>query len=531
MRYWVGFGVVLVFAGACGGQVPAPESSAAAVQPAQPAPLPPVRTTRALSGPDGLAIAVVEFEAGHALIDVQGSDSPLSGKVLRYEPSASGDRLRYQTQWTGRSWNVLVRTTQRYGGQTAWNAYLPEVGEVKLTYDEEGSSAVDAAAIHARHLEQQARGELEPLQRFDRAAEERKEREALAKEVGRTGEACGRSLSADVAWTTVSDAQLLDKSVSGYCDSVLYALRNACGHASGKRFVQDHVKAVRCSFDGEGRMQLKDGTLGWAIGFELMNLDRTAFAALKQLTPPGSTRSLGVAIERDRSYVCADKERSRVVIVGPREAPHGGMAYGDGKEFFRVAQPKMLSSGWFLEPRFRNDQHNKSFRGYDLRFYSYVESDPDKADALCKLKCGTREIELQRLPAAEKHKVLDAAQYRPSPHARRPYALARDQRGRYYYVDTGSTPETAKDFRLYRGKRGRVRPLAMRDVVSDSEGEIFASDNGRLRLIVGQEDAQWITKGRSTKLKRLPLQENYGLIYNELGVYLAQRLGVPCDDF
>jgi len=66
-------------------------------------------------------------------------------------------------------------------------------------------------------------------------------------------------------------------------------------------------------------------------------------------------------------------------------------------------------------------------------------------------------------------------------------------------------------------------------VVSDSEGEIFASTSGKLRLVVGKQSAQWIAGG-TANLLLLPLNENYGLIYNELGVYLKEKLGVPCDD-
>jgi hypothetical protein len=47
--------------------------------------------------------------------------------------------------------------------------------------------------------------------------------------------------------------------------------------------------------------------------------------------------------------------------------------------------------------------------------------------------------------------------------------------------------------------------------------------------LLGKQSAQWIA-GASANLQLLPVQENYWLIYNELGVYLSSKLGVPCDD-
>jgi hypothetical protein len=135
------------------------------------------------------------------------------------------------------------------------------------------------------------------------------------------------------------------------------------------------------------------------------------------------------------------------------------------------------------------------------------------------------------LRGQEKADLLSRASFQPSPHGREPHALARDKQANYYYVDRGATPETAKDFRLYRGRRGGLRLLPMRDVVSDSEGEVFESTGGKLRLFLGRAEAEWVEQNKTRALLRLPVGENYGLIYNELGVYMGQRLGVPCDDF
>lgn len=519
---------------ACGGgaseQRP-PESAVQAVTP-----MPEVASTRSLSGPDGLRIEAVDFADGTALLAVSGAESDLAGNVLRYKRLQEGKGLRYQTQWTGRDWNVLVRREDSYRQRVRWLAYLPGLGETSLEYDEKASPTVDAAAMYATHMSQTQSGALEALQRFDRKAEEARHNTDLTKAAQRTGEACGTSLSVAIEWSTISDEQLLKMSPSGYCDSALSGLRSACNHPSGKAAVAKYVKSIRCLVDlpqeaEAGVMSLLDGALNWQIHFKLANLDSAAFEAFKSLTPAGAPRSIGSAITRDKTTVCADAGNGHVVVMGPREQAHGGMAYGAGETLYRVPQLRGLSGGWFLDPRHRNDKHNSNFRGYDLRFYSYVEADSDDSAAPCKVQCGTRTMELARVTGDAKHAVLDAAKYQDSPHNRAPYALARDRGGVYYYVDHGATQATEKDFRIYRGKRGRLRKQPMRDVVSDSEGEIFATRNGKLRLLVGRDNAEWVTRGGARKLKRLPLQENLGLIYNELGVYFGERLYTPCDDF
>ncbi len=71
----------------------------------------------------------------------------------------------------------------------------------------------------------------------------------------------------------------------------------------------------------------------------------------------------------------------------------------------------------------------------------------------------------------------------------------------------------------------------MKDIVSDSEGEIFASRSGRLKLYLGKDGgAEWQSRKRTQKLTRVNVRENLDLIYNRLGVYIGKRHHTPCDD-
>ncbi len=85
------------------------------------------------------------------------------------------------------------------------------------------------------------------------------------------------------------------------------------------------------------------------------------------------------------------------------------------------------------------------------------------------------------------------------------------------------------EFRLYSGPRGSMKPLKMVNVVSDSEGDIFSTKSGELRLVLDKKESAWVQKGKRQQLKSLPVEDNVALIYSDLGVYVGQPLGTPCD--
>ncbi|HZS38940.1 MAG TPA: hypothetical protein VFF06_19035, partial [Polyangia bacterium] len=65
---------------------------------------------------------------------------------------------------------------------------------------------------------------------------------------------------------------------------------------------------------------------------------------------------------------------------------------------------------------------------------------------------------------------------------------------------------------------------------SDSEGDIFATKSGSLRLILNKGESLWEQTGKKQKLILLPIEDNHVLIYTDLGVYTGLPLGTPCDD-
>ncbi len=209
------------------------------------------------------------------------------------------------------------------------------------------------------------------------------------------------------------------------------------------------------------------------------------------------------------------------------EALRGTLFYSsDGKTFYQQRVGGYGSSGpgtfsfSFWEPRVLDGWR----RSFDR-----------KEGSIFELQCDERLSKLTQVPAAEARTLLAAAQFLKPRWKYRAYALARDDSGRYYYVDVPREPDNSKAFRLYMGKKNELKPLKMTNVVSDSKGDIFATRSGELRLVIpkggeGEREPVWIKGKKKTPLTWVPIEDNGNLIYVELGVYTGQALGTPCDD-
>src|SRR5690606_33895296 len=144
------------------------------------------------------------------------------------------------------------------------------------------------------------------------------------------------------------------------------------------------------------------------------------------------------------------------------------------------------------------------------------------------VQCGKRETALRPLADEEAKKLVARAAFRKHPWKHEAYALARDDRGIYYYVDRLRVEHGGKGFRLFVGPKGSMKATKLTNVVSDSESDIFATKTGELRLILFKKAATWVSRKDRTELLNVPVLDNLPLVYSELGVYLGD-LHTPCD--
>jgi hypothetical protein len=199
----------------------------------------------------------------------------------------------------------------------------------------------------------------------------------------------------------------------------------------------------------------------------------------------------------------------------------------DGKTFWEQRVQGYGSNGpglfsiTFWEPRIPEGWK----RSYDRNAEGYA------------VQCDDRVTKLTVVPAAEAKTMLAAAVFKKPRWKTMAYALARDDHGRYFFVDKPREPRDSKAFRVFMGAKNALKPLKMLNVVSDSQGDIFATRSGELRLLIPKSgdpgiarEPVWIKGKKKTSLTWVPIEDNTNLIYTELGVYTGMPLGTACDD-
>jgi hypothetical protein len=508
-------------------------------------------------GPEGLSVAVVPLKPradNKALVQISGSGTVFDGKAILHVVDGTGtNRANYQTTFHGRDfWTITVR-------DGVYSLALPGRRDgAKIKFDEARTAALKPDEVYAAYKRQETDGTLKALAAFDRKAESAQQEKNLEDVVASFAKACGARPAVKVDWPTFTDADIRELSFASYCGDPLDRMRQMCEASNeAKQAIAGNVKTFSCTMGKAMQLDLAGTTLTWTTSRSATNMgdftrqdleNKFAKAALPAggpkragtETPPwGKAETLGERMILEKTGVCTDG-KAHYVVVAPSEKQSTQLYYGDGKTFHRVPLPPWVLSGdSFFEPRFFAKGKNSNFRGLDMRVFASV--DHDAAKKICSASCGERKTSLTLLDDDAKKTLLAKASFEPPLHKRAPHHLARDDNGRYFYVDKGNTAETEKSFRLFVGPKGAMKLQKMTNAVADSEGDIFTTKSGSLRYVTDRKNPPvWIQGGKKTVLTVVPIEatdaktgepiNNYQLIYNELGVYLGEKLGNPCDD-
>ena len=161
--------------------------------------------------------------------------------------------------------------------------------------------------------------------------------------------------------------------------------------------------------------------------------------------------------------------------------------------------------------------------------YPFMGSIGRRKDATFFRTCGgggdVLDAELTQITGDKAKEILDKWKFLTTSMIRRPYLLARDDRGVYYYVDVLRPVYGGGGHRVYVGKKGAMKQMALTDVTSDSAGDIFATKTGDLRLVKTIADgkdkptAQWIRGEKKSDLIYLDIYMNQPVIFRDLGLY------------
>ncbi len=245
-------------------------------------------------------------------------------------------------------------------------------------------------------------------------------------------------------------------------------------------------------------------------------------------TPPKEAHEPADISEfKDKLTVWTDGKKHYLAIVMTTNDPPVFWS-ADGKDFFSM---RIIGGG--------SEGDDKDLKKLDRVFWEPRVDAPYKASFDYKkdekgpdfqIQCNERHTKLTQLPAAEASALVGGAKFYKPRWNHFAYSLARDNTGRYYYVDNVREPDHAKNFRLWAGMKGAMKPQKMTNVVSDSEGDIFSTKTGSLRLILDKHETTWVQNEKKVKLVFLEPSDNHVMIYTDLGVYTGEPLGTPCDD-
>ena len=226
------------------------------------------------------------------------------------------------------------------------------------------------------------------------------------------------------------------------------------------------------------------------------------------------------------------------VTPGETEEKRILVFYGDRKNLYRQ--------------RLTFPSSNPEAGTFDTRVWDprYVTAELELEKGSWVAKCGERETPLVAVADAESRKLLEKATFRSPVHIHEDYSLSRDELGIYYYVDRLDSDHGGKGYRLFSGPKGQMKQQKLTNIVQDSEGDVFATREGALHLVVVREKEErhlpnrqvitahvvnrvatvWIHADRQRRdsLVDVPVGRNLALVYGELGVY--GLLGTPCDD-
>lgn len=199
---------------------------------------------------------------------------------------------------------------------------------------------------------------------------------------------------------------------------------------------------------------------------------------------------------------------------------------GERHVFFGMARDKKLYEQ-MLEGGGRNGKAWTMSVQAPRASYPFMGSFGMREDGTFYLTCGSADVldrELTLVTGDKAKEIIEKWSFLTTASIRRPYLLARDDRGVYYYVDMLREIYGGAGHRVYVGKKGALKQMALTDVTSDSGGDVFSTKTGDLRLVKTTPEnekptAEWIRGEKKSALIYLDTYMNQPLIFKELGIY------------
>jgi hypothetical protein len=253
------------------------------------------------------------------------------------------------------------------------------------------------------------------------------------------------------------------------------------------------------------------------------------FGAEKTDKPKDNQNAL-IAEYKDKLQVFTDADGGTYAVhYVPRGESH--LFYGEGTTLYRQIIVGGGADGDAWDISTYSPRVTRSLRGSFMR----------AKDGTYKKFCADNEPEeftdLTLLGDEAAKKVIAKSKFVTSATFYVPFALARDEKGVYYYVDVLTSEYSGKGYRLWVGKKGRMKQIPLSDVSDDTGGAVFSTKTGDLHFAVDLDygkgggdasEATWVRGEKVTKLKPLNAFANTWLIHSELGIY--KFIGTLCEN-
>lgn len=233
---------------------------------------------------------------------------------------------------------------------------------------------------------------------------------------------------------------------------------------------------------------------------------------------------------KDRLVVLQDSEGG-VYVVLP-----GAFGSGDSARIF-YGTPKKPLYEQVVVGRFSNQEAGTwDVSTWSPRVPNYQPGSVSKREDGSFIKfCGSdNPTELTQVSSDKAKTILDKGQFLTTAMVRRPYMLARDDNGVYYYVDVIRDQYGGNGYRVFVGKKGALKQKPLTDIAKDSAGDVFATKTGDLRIVKNTDansktEIVWIKGGKRSTLVALDVDQNAPIIFKQLGVY--EFTGNICETF
>tara|TARA_R110002073_G_scaffold140253_5_gene290725 strand:+ start:16509 stop:18053 length:1545 start_codon:yes stop_codon:yes gene_type:complete len=464
---------------------------------------------RVYSNDSGITLNMVFFEKkgeepAQALVQFTGASFPGAGRVMLATDRGTTTSQNWKIQYDGQETHIVSVRLETNG---------PRVGELmvrlrmprshaysKVQLDLEASRALDTNEFIATHLRHRADGSLATFAKIDRQFHREKQIKSMDGRTKNLKESCGEDIPYEIDFKSISDTEIAGGPI---CERALTAVTRACTRDVGTRNeILKHVSKIRCSHGPENSLsQVNDGTLHFTLNYQSDKGRKQIYVMLMD--------HIGI-----REIVLED-DKKRIVVFDPD-------AQGGPKDKIYLGDDKTLRHlRWGGQSRWTWDPHS---RGSSASF--------ERTKTGWSVKCRKKQIDFHAVSPQRRESILKNATREESLWKREEFSLARDNRGIYYYVDRFVSEHGGKNFRVFKGPRGQLEETKLVDIVDDSDGMIFATQRGKLRLVIGStqmQEAVWIEGKTRHKLVVLPLYENVDLIYTGLGIYDGNLMGTVCE--